>query len=138
MPSVPFWAMSSIMPVMRSGALTPRSLRISLVSGGKTRFNEPSSCFSERIVAPNPEIMTTGEWPQVHLVAAAAVEANTEQSITAAMTMQSIRLNGFFFILLSQAHMCNRKIIHYFYKIVNNLFIPFFDTMVPCNAYGQN
>jgi len=45
--------------------------------------------------------MTTGEWPQAHLVAAAAVEANTEQSITAAMTMQSIRLNGFFFILFS-------------------------------------
>ena len=81
--------------------MTPRSLRISLVSGGKTRFNEPSSCFSERMVAPNPEIMTTGEWPQAHLVAAAAVEANTEQSITAAMTMQSIRLNGFFFILYS-------------------------------------
>lgn len=27
--------------------------------------------------------------------------------------------------------MCNRKIIHYFYKIVNNLFIPFFDTQYP-------
>ena len=96
------------MPVTRSGALTPRSLRISLVSGGKTRFNEPSSCFSERIVAPNPEIMTTGEWPQVHLVAAAAVEANTEQSITAAMTMQSIRLNGFFFIFVFsfRKHIC--------------------------------
>lgn len=34
--------------------------------------------------------------------------------------------------------MCNKKIIHYFYKIVNNLFIPFFDTMVLYNAYGQN
>ena len=36
-----------------------------------------------------------------------------------------------FCILLSQAHMCNRKIIHYFYKNVNNLFIPFFDTQYP-------
>ena len=27
--------------------------------------------------------------------------------------------------------MCNRKIIHCFYKNVNNLFIPFFDTQYP-------
>jgi len=84
--------------------------------------------------------MTTGEWPQAHLVAAAAVEANTEQIITvddnAEYPLERIFLH--FCILLSQAHMCNRKIIHYFYKIVNNLFIPFFDTMVPCNTYGQN